>query len=321
MSDIAQSNRILAAYRGTRAGRSYEMWREDLCRGFCRMDVEPSQDDRIDCEVNITMVASLSLARPTGISGRFSRTRELLSDGHDDFLLFSAVKGPVQITQGQKHIVLTQGQKCLASMDDIVTVALQNTNEFTTTRIPRRQVLEISPYAEDMFHRPLAGNPALQTMLDRYFELCMNLAPDLDAVGQQRTAQHLIDLTGLLLGTTSESAEIASRRGYSAARFDLIKAEILRNLHRADLTTDTVARMHRLSLRQIQRGFSHSGTTFTEFVLEERLLLAHRLLSDPRFRHRKVSDIAYSVGFGDLSYFNREFRRRFGDTPTAIRGG
>jgi len=34
---------------------------------------------------------------------------------------------------------------------------------------------------------------------------------------------------------------------------------------------------------------------------------------------RGVPDIAYDVGFGDLSYFNRSFRRRFGRTPSEVR--
>ena len=32
-----------------------------------------------------------------------------------------------------------------------------------------------------------------------------------------------------------------------------------------------------------------------------------------------VSSIAYDVGFGDLSYFNRTFRRRFDVTPSQVR--
>ena len=34
----------------------------------------------------------------------------------------------------------------------------------------------------------------------------------------------------------------------------------------------------------------------------------------------KVAAIAYDCGFGDLSHFNRAFRRRFGETPRAVRG-
>jgi AraC-like DNA-binding protein len=35
--------------------------------------------------------------------------------------------------------------------------------------------------------------------------------------------------------------------------------------------------------------------------------------------NRKVGDLALETGFTDLSYFNRSFRRRFGDTPSGFR--
>jgi AraC-like DNA-binding protein len=34
---------------------------------------------------------------------------------------------------------------------------------------------------------------------------------------------------------------------------------------------------------------------------------------------RGISSIAYDVGFGDLSYFNRVFRRQYNATPSDIR--
>jgi AraC-binding-like domain len=200
VSDIAQSKRLVAVYAGASAGQRYEMWREELCRGFCRMDVEPSQLDRIDCQIVYTTISSVTLARPTGLSSRFMRTREVLSDGHDDLLLFSAVRGPVEIRQGQQTVDLSQGQMCLAEMNEFCAVALRDGNEFTTARIPRRSLLQLSPRAEDKFCQPLGQGPALRAMLDQYTKLCIDVAPSLDAVGQQRVAQHLIDLTGLLLG-------------------------------------------------------------------------------------------------------------------------
>jgi AraC-like DNA-binding protein len=320
MGDMAQPKRLIAVYAGAPAGQRYEMWREELCRGFCRMDIEPSQHDRIDCRTVSTTISSVTFARPTGVSGRFMRTRELLSDGHDDLLLFSALRGPVQITQGEQTVDLSQGQMCLAEMNEFCAVALHNGNEFTTARIPRPSVLQLAPHAEDKLCQPLGDNSALRTMLDQYTQLCIDVAPSLDAIGQQRAASHLIDLTGLLLGAAGDCAELATKRGYSESRFELLKSNVLKKLHRHDLTIDLVARANGLSPRQAQRFFADSGTTFTEFVLAQRLVLAHRLLCDPRFCHRKISDIAYSSGFGDLSYFNREFRRRFGDTPTALRG-
>jgi AraC-like DNA-binding protein len=54
-------------------------------------------------------------------------------------------------------------------------------------------------------------------------------------------------------------------------------------------------------------------------VLGKRLSRAHRILSDPRFADHNISSVAFDVGFGDLSYFNRTFRRRYAATPSDIK--
>ena len=71
--------------------------------------------------------------------------------------------------------------------------------------------------------------------------------------------------------------------------------------------------------RYIHKLFENEGLTFSAFVLAQRLSRAHRILSDPRLADRNISSVAFGVGFGDLSYFNRAFRRRFAATPTEIR--
>jgi len=115
--------------------------------------------------------------------------------------------------------------------------------------------------------------------------------------------------------------ELATQRGYSEARLRLIQTEVLDRLHDSNLTIASIARPIGLSPKQVQRLFERSGMTFTEFVLEQRLLSARRLLSSPNGRHGKIGAVAYSVGFGDLSYFNRTFRGRFGVTPSEWRDG
>ena len=54
-------------------------------------------------------------------------------------------------------------------------------------------------------------------------------------------------------------------------------------------------------------------------MLQQRLRRASRLLRDPRWRDRSVREIAETAGFGDLSYFNRAFRRHFGARPSELR--
>jgi AraC-like DNA-binding protein len=74
-----------------------------------------------------------------------------------------------------------------------------------------------------------------------------------------------------------------------------------------------------VTLRYLQKLFEMEGSNYSTFVLGERLTRAHRLLTSPLHADRPIGAIAYNVGFNDLSYFNRTFRRRYGATPSDVR--
>src|SRR5262249_48472759 len=97
------------------------------------------------------------------------------------------------------------------------------------------------------------------------------------------------------------------------------KADILAHLGMRDLSLDTVAKRHGISPIYVRKLFEGDDTSFTQFVRDERLARAHRLLSDPRFANRSIAALALEAVFGDLSYFNRAFRRRFGVSPSDVR--
>jgi AraC-like DNA-binding protein len=88
-----------------------------------------------------------------------------------------------------------------------------------------------------------------------------------------------------------------------------------------NLNAITVAEMLGVTPRYVHLLLEETGKSFTHHVLERRLERAAALLRDPRWRYRKIADIAAEAGFADLSYFNRTFRRRFGATPSAMREG
>jgi AraC-like DNA-binding protein len=312
-------NRFSIFHQGRSKGPDYEAWRESIWRGFCRLDVGPAEQDYIDCRNEFARVHSIVIATPKGSSVRFARTRGLLDDGCDDLVLISATRGTVHVTQASKAIDLTAGQMCLTEMNVVGTADLNRGGGFTTARFPRRLLLQVAPSAETRLAQPLGHDRALTAMIDRYFRLCNDIAGDLDMLGQQAAAQHLADLVGLLLGTSDKRKDLIAQSDFSTARLNLMKADVLRNLDKTDLTIESVAKANALSGRQAQRLFAASGTTFSEFVLEQRLLLARRLLLHEQGRDRKVSDIAYTVGFNDLSYFHRSFRKRFGMTPADMR--
>jgi AraC-like DNA-binding protein len=82
------------------------------------------------------------------------------------------------------------------------------------------------------------------------------------------------------------------------------------------LVVAALAARHGISPRYVHKLFEDDGRTYSQVVLDARL---ERALRELRSTTRTVSAIAGAVGFSDLSYFNRTFRRRYGMTPTDAR--
>ena len=61
-----------------------------------------------------------------------------------------------------------------------------------------------------------------------------------------------------------------------------------------------------------------TGLKFTDYVARVRLEDAKTQLLNPS---RRISEVAYDVGFQSLTQFNRMFKRIFGQSPTEFRAG
>jgi AraC-like DNA-binding protein len=187
-------------------------------------------------------------------------------------------------------------------------------------RVPRKQFAPlVAGHVDDCYMRRIpSGTPALR-LLTGYIQTALLgnsvAGPELKHV----VGGHVHDLLALMVGATRDAAEGAKERGLRAARLTAIKQDIARNLDRPDISVATLALRHGCTPRFIQRLFETEGTTFTEYVLAQRLVRAHRMLKDPRRAGDKIAVIALDAGFSDVSYFNRAFRQLYGETPSGIR--
>ncbi|HEY0946639.1 MAG TPA: helix-turn-helix domain-containing protein [Opitutaceae bacterium] len=88
--------------------------------------------------------------------------------------------------------------------------------------------------------------------------------------------------------------------------------------HSSDyLPLEAVARAAHMSPYYFCKVFKQeTGHTFTEYLARVRIEKADRLLRDPQ---RRISDVAFEVGFQSLSQFNRVFRSMAGESPSERR--
>jgi AraC family transcriptional regulator, positive regulator of tynA and feaB len=95
--------------------------------------------------------------------------------------------------------------------------------------------------------------------------------------------------------------------------------DIVRDKHAdPDLTPVVVAAEAGMSLRKLQALFTSRGLTCTEYIHSVRLERARFLMRrrESLRTNELLSQIAYSCGYRDHSYFSRVFQRKYGQAPS-----
>jgi AraC-like DNA-binding protein len=118
--------------------------------------------------------------------------------------------------------------------------------------------------------------------------------------------------------TTMAKGPRIGRNGLRAARKITVLNAMDGLLGERDLSARLVATSLGVSARYIHILLKDTGLTFAQHLIEKRLTQVAAQLRD-RDCGLRISDIAAAAGFGDLSHFNRNFRRRFGTTPGRMR--
>ena len=281
--------------------------------------VDPLRDATVEADVGLYALPGLKMAGGRLHGSRNRRTRALVEDGTDDLGLIINLQGPHLIAQGKDELVLGDGEAVLVSCSDPVSMTHQPPGDVLTLRVPRAQFAPLVHGAKDRTLRRIPRTTTALSLLVDYVDLTWSRPMTANRELQHLMAAHVHDLMALAVGATRDAADMAQGRGLRAARLHAIKQDIARNLDQPGLSVVTLADRHGCTPRFIQRLFETEGTTFTEYVLAQRLARAHRLLTDPRREGEKISVIAYDSGFGDVSYFNRVFQRHFGAAPSEIR--
>jgi len=282
---------------------------------------EPLSDFLVSADITKWMLPGLSVISGT-LGGLRQAVRSINSvvSSEDDLLVAINLNGRSTAHRRDQEVVLRNGDAMLVTRG-------ATAFNFTHPRLVRFMGFRVPRDAIE----PLVGRlgEGLVQVVPHYTKALKLLVTYASAIaGEQRSytpelerlvATHMHDLIAATAGATRDGQEIAEGRGIRAARMRAIMADITANIDNSDLTVAAVAQRQCVTSRYVHKLFEGEGLTFSTFVLGRRLSRAHRMLSDQRLDDRTISSLALDVGFGDLSYFNRAFRRRYDATPSEIR--
>jgi len=294
-----------------------EALHEIFGRNLQKVRVEPLAGDSFHTAVTLRRIPGLSLYTASRSAAIYRRSRELIE--HDDVIMIAGFTASYEVQHLGRTLNMGRGDAVILTGAEPASFGGPAQNLVNLLRVPVRLLSPLVADLEAAYGRTIpADNPALRLLLAYVGvleDMDIGAAHDLE----RQVVTHIHDLMSLAIGATRDAAEIANSRGARSARLRAIKQDIASWLDQPDLSVATIAAQQQVKPRWVQRLFEREGTTFTEYVLAQRLARAHRLLTDPRYAGQKISAIALDVGFGDLSYFNRVFRRRYGVAPSDVR--
>jgi AraC-like DNA-binding protein len=293
------------------------MWRDHCCRLLMKLDIESINSGQLEYTLLARDLPGVRIMSTAMSPVRITRTREYAADGNGDLIFIINQTGKATASSRGRDLVLNEGDALLMSASDTKIFDRHTYGGSLSFRIPRPVLSSMVTYVDDVVMQVIPQNTDALKLLAGYAAPLFNdiaLAPS----EFRRTAvNHLHDLVALALGAAR--GNLSTGRAIPAARLRMAKSYIAENSSRRELSVGMVAAHLGLTPRNLQRLFEGEGTTFSEFLLSQRLSRAHRMLTEPRLAQNPVGAIAYDAGFGDLSYFNRSFKRRFGMTPRDVR--
>ena len=115
------------------------------------------------------------------------------------------------------------------------------------------------------------------------------------------------------------SSRNAQKKDYKSLEKMKLILKFVENNYMEKITIEDVAKEVSLSQSHFMKYFKNTmGTSFVDYLNEYRLTMASRLLISS---DSSILAIASEVGFENLSYFNRSFKKRYKKTPSEYRRG
>lgn len=295
----------------------FDHWCEVRGKSLFGVTIELDRESRADFHgrFSATPIGDAILAKMSASSYRVSRTpADIARVSSNSLSIGLQIRGPgwMKIKGDRVHSV-REGDVTISHSNMMFAGTPQRSDgfDFRTLKIPLNNDLALGARTHDLFPEPLMQGARLTRLIKATLS-ALEQDP-FQSSGEIESIARLALIARGRLAQGSPEGRAALRTGFLHAARDIM----IRDLHRPDLTSATVAAELAISLRQVHVLFEPTGLSFARSLTAMRLKEARRLLGlTPA---RQVADIAYACGFDSIATFYRVFRSAYGMTPSDVR--
>lgn len=218
---------------------------------------------------------------------------------------------------GGRTATLEEGDFVLYEPSKPLWLVFEEPTQSIVLRLPLASVEERMPHLRAQVGIPVSGRSGAGALFSSFLRQAW---AELESGEEGDWAESLGEAVWPLLDMAYAGLRPRVETNRREERRRALFAAVESDLTDPDLDVHRLARRMGVSPRYVQMLFAELGTTPRSFIQERRLDLAARRL-EREGHDTTVTDVAYDVGFNDLSSFCRAFRRRFETSPRNYRSG
>lgn len=293
--------------------------RDEFIRDFygriqMRLQVKPDPGHPLKFDARTLILPELMCTKASVSPMSWNRSTELMADDNDDIIL-SWNKGGYRLAMpGRGDVETLPGTAAILPLDRRWSVHTEDSQWTMALQFKRSLLAPLVRNLDDLAPDHIGRSRPAHQLLFGYLSTLLEI--EHPAALGPLASRHIADL---LAASFSAEQGNAPAPGIRAARLAELKQHVVRHLHDPALSTDQLSRKFGISGRYIRQLFAEEGMSLSDYVTERRLAYVHSCLIDRRQVLRRVADIAFDVGFTEPSTFYRQFRTRYGKTPTEVR--
>jgi AraC family transcriptional regulator, positive regulator of tynA and feaB len=218
---------------------------------------------------------------------------------------------------GGRTAVLEEGDFVLYDPSRPLWLSFEDYTQAIVLRLPLASVEERMPHLRGQVGVPVSGRSGAGALFSGFIRNAWEeMEHECDGEWVEALGDAIWPLLDMAYSASRNQPGETRREERRRALFEAVEGE----LTDPELDVHRLARRMGVSARYIQMLFAEMGTTPRAFIQNRRLEMAARRLAREGL-DVTVTDVAYDVGFNDLSSFCRAFRRRFEMSPRNYRAG
>lgn len=293
----------------------YELWRQSISVIFESGLKPDSVPEAFSATLTTCHLSTFLLSTTHSVGQLFNRPHRLIAqDGLDHCLLQLYLRGSTAGQWGNKnHSTVRAGDIFLLDLNQPVA---SQTTDFSniTLVIPRAILAQHLPNLARYHGCRLPRGSVFARLLGEHLISLQQIAPTLNMSEANTVAEGVACLAGTYF---SQQRLVADCPPVFTAMQETVRHYIANNLTDPELGPNSIAAHFNMSRAYLYRLFG-SGQGVTHYIKEKRLLRAYREFSSIN-RQRRISEVAFSLGFGSESHFSRSFQQLFGMSPSDVR--